>query len=558
MAVLQVLKGLTPGQMFPIEGTHAVLGRHPECDIVLDVGAVSRRHAEIVFVDGEYYVRDLQSRNGTFVNGVAVAGEQRLDENDRLKICDLLFTFHHQLPTGRAATTSLGFETDLALVDDSDDSASKIMSTLGVSSADTGLRVAVRPEIKLRALLEIAHSLGRVLSLDEVLPRILDSLFRIFVQADRAFVLLRETPGGPLVPKAVRHRRESDETVRISRTIVDRAMNLKEAILSADAASDSRFDMSQSVADFRIRSMMCAPLVDSEGRALGVIQVDTLAARSRFQQDDLDLLASVARQAALAVENAQLHEQAIRQERIERDLTLAHEVQKGFLPTGVPRVEGYRFFDFYEPANELGGDFYDYVDLPDGRLAVVVADVSGKGIAASLLMVKLAGEIRFLLASEPQPDRALTLVNRSFLRSHWEGRFVTLVLAVLDPLEHRLAIVNAGHMPPLVRRADGEVEAIGGEQAGLPLGVADDTVYQTVPLVLEPGDSLVMFTDGISEAMGPDAQLYGLARLRSQMARRIDGVESLGRTILDDVQAFVGDLPQNDDMCLACLGRLAE
>ena len=181
----------------------------------------------------------------------------------------------------------------------------------------------------------------------------------------------------------------------------------KQAILSADAASDERFEMSESIVDFRIRSMMCAPLITGEGNALGVIQIDTLDPRNRFNREDLDVLASVACQAAFAVENAQLHETALREQAIKRELAVAHEVQRGFLPAASPNLAGYDFFEFYESANALGGDYYDYVELSGGRLAVVLGDVSGKGISASLLMAKLSAEARFCLASEPTPAAAI-------------------------------------------------------------------------------------------------------------------------------------------------------
>ena len=161
--------------------------------------------------------------------------------------------------------------------------------------------------------------------------------------------------------------------------------------------------MAESIVDFHIRSMICAPLVDRDGNSLGVIQLDTLDPRNRFKKDDLDVLVSVACQAAFAVENAQLHEAAMHDQAIRRELAVAHEVQRGFLPSAAPRIPEYDFFEFYEPANQLGGDYYDYVELPGGRLAVVVADVSGKGISASLLMAKLSAETRYCLASEPSP-----------------------------------------------------------------------------------------------------------------------------------------------------------
>ena len=322
MALLQVLKGLNPGQQFPLEGERTVLGRHPDCDVVLDVGAVSRQHAQIVRDGDDYYAEDLKSRNGTFVNGELISGRRRLADNDRVKICDLLFTFHRQPPTGSTVT----LDTPALMIDDDDEvtTSSTIMSKLDISADESGLRVAVKPEAKLRAMMEISQSLSQTLALDDVLPKILDGLFKIFPQADRGFVVLRDAAKGALVPKAVRHRRAGDEeTARISRTIVETAMESKLAILSADAASDSRFEMSQSISDFQIRSMMCVPLLASGGEAQGVIQIDTTNQRSRFSQDDLDVLASVAGQAAVAIENAQLHERALVQQAIEHDLELA-------------------------------------------------------------------------------------------------------------------------------------------------------------------------------------------------------------------------------------------
>ncbi len=230
-------------------------------------------------------------------------------------------------------------------------------------------------------------------------------------------------------------------------------------------------------------------------------------------------------------------------------------MQRGLLPAAPPQVAGYYFFDFYEPANQVGGDYYDYIELPDDRLAVVLGDVSGKGVSAALLMAKLSGEVRYCLASEADPAAAMNRINDSFSRSGWQDRFVTFVLAVLDSNRHEITLVNAGHMPPLLRHGEGHVEEIGGEQAGLPLGVDDEYEYESFTRPLAPGDFLTLFTDGISEAMNGADELYGLPRLERQLATKSVPVAELGRLILDDVKRFVGGRPQSDDMCLACFGR---
>jgi len=559
MAILRALRGGNPGQQFTLEAAEAVLGRHPECDIVLEAPAVSRQHAKVAQVDGAYFLEDLGSRNGTYLNGRLLTNRQPLSENDQIQICDLMFVFH-QGPASAAATIARPADPDSepVMVDDEQSSNSQIMSKLDVSSGSTGLKLEVNAEAKLKALIEIGQSLGRAVGLDGVLNKLLDSLFTIFGQADRGFVVLKDHATGRLIPKGFRLRRPNDsQPMRISRTIVNSVISSKEAILSADAVNDARFDLSESILDFHIRSIMCVPLVSSDGRGLGAIQIDTLDQRSRFSREDLEVLVSVAYQAAFAVENAQLHETALRDRAIERELAVAHQVQQGFLPAAAPRVPGYDFFEFYEPANKLGGDYFDYVALPADRLAIVVADVSGKGIAASLLMARLSAETRFCLVSEPDLASATGKLNQIFCDSSWEDRFVTFVGIVLDPRRHELTVVNAGHMAPLLRRIDGKIEALGEESAQMPLGVDSESQYIEQRYPVANGDSLVLYTDGITEAMNDSGELYGRQRLWQQLAGEAKGVRHLGLRILDDVKQFVGNRAQSDDMCLTCFGRLA-
>jgi serine phosphatase RsbU (regulator of sigma subunit) len=563
MAVLQTLQGPTPGQVFPLEGNSITLGRHPDCDIVLEAAAVSRQHARILLVDGKFYVEDLNSRNGTLLNGRPLLRREVLREHDQLGVCDLVFIFHHGLPDLElpvARRHEEGAEPPAMVIEDQPATGgSAVMSRVDLSIGPASLRLGANAEAKLKALLEISQNLGKALALKQVLPKLLDSLFTIFIQADRGFVVLREPASGRLVPKAVKYRRGDDrDMIRISRTIINEVMSTKEAILSADAATDQRFDLAESIADFHIRSMMCAPLVNSEGEGIGVIQIDTVNQRNRFSREDLDVLASVACLAAFAVENAELHETLLHEQALERELRVAHEVLRGFLPAASPRLPQYEFFAFYEPANQLGGDYYDYIPLSGGRLAVVVADVSGKGIPASLLMARLSADARYCLASEPTPAEAVGRLNRTFCEAGWEDRFVTLVLAVLDMQRHEVALVNAGHLPPLLRRGPGKIEAVVEAETHLPLGVEYDTRYSQHVLPLEPENLLALYTDGITEAMNDQDQLYGAARLRSQLGSASTRVDRIGRLILEDVKRFIGLRPQSDDMCLVCLGRKGE
>ena len=559
MAILRMLRGPSPGQIITIEGDEAVLGRHPDCTIVLQSASVSRQHAKISKLGETYYVEDLDSRNGTLLNDMPVSGRRPLNENDQLSICDEVFVFHAGSSAGQTPDNTLRDETEMTAMmieDGRPTGKSTIMSWVDISAGSASLQLSVNPEAKLKALVEIGKNLGRALGTEEVLSKILDSLFTIFPQADRGFVVMKNPGDGKLVPKAIKIRRERDEeTLRISRTIVDGVLQGKQAILSADAATDSRFDMAESIVDFHIRSMMCAPLINSEGEALGVIQIDTLDQRSRFGREDLDVLVSVSCQAAFAVENAQMHEMAVRQQALKRELAVAHEVQQRFLPASEPNIPGYGFFQFYEPANQLGGDYYDYVAMPDGRLGIVLADVSGKGISASLLMARLSAETRFCLATEPTPAAALGRLNRVFCGRNWEDRFVTLVLCMLDPTKHEVTIVNAGHMPPVLRSGPGKVEALAEKESSFPIGVVEDVEYSQCTLTLEAGQCITLYTDGISEAMNDADELYGIPRLWDQLRSDISGADRIGQAILDDVKRFVGNRSQSDDMCLACFGR---
>lgn len=565
MAFLRVVLGPQKGREYPLSGAETIVGRHPACQIVIDIGAVSRQHARIVQQSDGFWAEDLQSRNGTLINDHRITTRTRLESGDELKICDVAFQFIDPSAADpssvgsrlirargeRQATPRLG---NTVLIDESSHSGNtSIMSSVEVSSNHQRAQLQATPQAKLRALFEISQALGKVLSLDDVFPKVLDSLFRIFVQADRGFIVMRDDQG-ELVPRWSKTRLgDTHQTMRISRDIVNHVLTTRQAVLSADAASDERFDVSQSVARLRIRSFMCAPLIDGEGKALGVIQLDSLDLSRKFQDEDLEVLATVALQAGIAIDNAQLHEAALRQRELARDLELAHEVQHGFLPLHRPKVEGYEFFDFYDPANHVGGDFFDYVTLPDGRLAVIVADVVGHGIAAALLMAKISSEARFSLAIEADLARAARRLNRALSELQLD-RFVTMVIGLLDPGTARMSLVNAGHMAPLRRLASGEIQQPGKERGGLPLGVIDDFVYEASELELAPGDQLVFMTDGIFECADAHEEQLGLDRVRTILsAEGGRSAEASGNAIVRGVRQHLGRRAPDDDMCLVCL-----
>lgn len=572
MSYLKILKGANSGKFIPLESDRIVFGRHPSCHIVLEDGAVSRQHAQIVESHGSYYLEDLRSRNGTQINDKDVLQPTLMNNGDTLRVCEYEYTFH-DLSSGEvpeetelvkdssrlrkvgssvyeknepARTTDLG--------EDSNERSS-IISRIDVRSG-SGVRLSVKPEAKLRAILEIGQALNRVLNVDEVLPSILDALFQIYPQADQGFVLLREAGGDTPVLRAQKNRRPDDDSMSISQTIVNQAMRTGEAMLSRDASEDSRFVSSESLAGLRIRSMMCAPLVAQNGDRLGVIQVTTFDVRAHFTENDLDLLVNVATQCTLAIENATLHQSMLQQRDLQRELEFAMQVQLGFLPNSRPQQSDYDFSDFYEAAQHVGGDYFDYVELPDGRIAVSVADVAGKGVPAALLMARLYSAARYHLLTKPTVASAMSGLNAEIATSGLGHRFITCALAVIDPSEHTVTLVSAGHLPPVVRRLDGRVRLIEGDDMGLPLGIIPDQEFVQAVFPIEKGETWILYTDGVTEAMNSKRELYGAKRLTSYIGTGPLEVDDLVKGIVDNVAEFSGETAsQSDDLCLVAFQR---
>lgn len=587
MAVLEVLKGITPGQLIPLQSERNVFGRHPHCQVVLDNAAVSRYHAQIVEVHGDYFVEDLRSRNGTFLNELVVEGRQGLKDCDIVRVCDFTFRFLLATPTeskllkpGEEASDS-GVKVGLSAMKDSygihtlsddeaeeviekphqkidDDDRSSIISTLDAGSSSSDLRLSVKPETKLKAILEITKVLAGSLSLEQVLDKTLDALFRIFQQADEGFIMLREQEKKKLVVKATktRHKPDEDDQVHVSMTIVRKALESSEGILSANALEDSRFRASESLSSLRIRSMICAPLVSRELGPLGVIQITTNDVGAQFRSEDLDLLISVAMQVALAVENAYLYQQALKQRDLEKDLEIATQVQLGFLPHARPKLAGYEFADYYEPAQRVGGDYFDYIPLPHGRVAVALADVAGKGVPAALLMARLYSSVRYHLISEPDLATAMTGLNSEISVSGLGHRFITCLIMVIDPTAHQLTLVNAGHLSPLRRDVTGKVIPVGIEESGMPLGILADQKFQQAKFDLIPGEMWLVFTDGVTEAMRNSKDIYGNKRLSEFYATAPGKIDEVVKGVVEDVDLFVQGRPQSDDICMVGFQRL--
>ncbi len=578
MAVLQLIRGGDEGTQYTLEGEQVVVGRHPSCEIVLQSGVVSRRHAQILESHGTFYIEDLRSRNGTYVNDELISGRLELQEGDEIRLCDVVLVFvfspskliatgddkskedvAQTLEVNQADVLGLSGsieesriyipqEVDAAVsVDENFDSSTAIRK---VSSWDQDSS-SVDPNVKLRAILEITQALSRELKVEKVLPKMLTTLFNIFPQAEQGFVLLRDSDSNKLKVKASRARGEQKaDNVAVSMTVVRHAMQTGEAILSKNVSDDSRFKKSTALSRMHIRSIMCVPMVTPEENGIGVIQIVTRDEQSAFSEEDLELLMSLASQAAMAVENARLHEEDLVRREMDRDLGFASQVQLGFLPKSRPKIDGYEFSDFYEAALSVGGDYFDYIQLPGGRIALAIGDVAGKGVPAALLMARLYSSTRFQLLTSSTVEEAVSGLNEEISSSGLGHRFITFALMVIDPKIHEMTIVNAGHLAPLLRHADGTVEAIGTESSSLPLGIVPDLQYQSSTQNLELGDTVIAFTDGVTEVMNGEKEIYGQKRLSELFSSLPGDIQQVIDGIVHQTEDFADGVNTRDDTCM--------
>ena len=563
---LEFLTGGRRGESIPLAKDRVLLGRHPSCDVALADTSVSRHHAVLLREGTGFAIEDLRSRNGTLVNGRRLSGKRSLEAGDEILLGGERLAFRTPRPARQGAAAEADPTPAAApAVGDGQGwiadggSSVLIVSQLDLPEASGEGRSAASAEDQLRVLVGLERAIGSSLSLEEVLPRLLDGLFVAFPRVERGFVFLVEPETGRLLLRATKFRgRPEAGTPRLSRSVLDRVVESRRAILSSDLLHDARFaETSESIAQGWIRSVMCVPICRDDGAVVGVVQLDSAFGGGVFRERDLGLLAGAAGAAAQAVVQALAHDERVRQEKLDRDLEIAGDVQRALLPSSPPEIAGYEVFDFYEPARHVGGDYFAYVPLPDGRIAVVMADVSGKGVPAALVMAVLSGDVKYCLASEPDPVAAVSRINDAFCRSGWDERFATFVTAILDPRTHRATLVSAGHLPVYLREPDGAVRALGPEQGGLPLGMAPDWPYRATEIEIAPGGTLVFFTDGISEAMDVSEGLFGLPRVEAAVAAG-GGPEQIGRRILAEVERHTAGQARSDDMCLVCLGRLEE
>jgi len=572
MPLLTALDGLLAGDSFEIEG-RVVIGRTPDCDITLADPSVSRQHARIEVTPGGVWVEDLLSGNGTLVNGQMIQERTLLHDKDVVEICSHVFRF----TAGQTKVAASGGPppAELPHVEPVDlgipaagpsqalsDRTGAIQGTYDMGATMVGgvFTPSVAGDLakanqRLQSIVRISSAIQTELEIDVLLSAVLDNLLEVFRAAERSALMLYDEAGA-LVSAAARNRSGQDEEVAISRSIVQEAVQKKVAVLSVDAMSDDRFNGAMSIMKLNMRSMMCAPLI-ARDEVLGIIHVDTTQQGRQFTKEDLELLGGVAAQTALAIASAKMHQRLLEQDRMQRDLKVATQVQTSFLPSSTPEVEGMEFATFYRAALDIGGDLYDFVPQPDGGMIIVLGDVSGKGVPAALLMARMSSDVRFRSVQEREPKDILPYLSARMDETGMSDAFVTMALLRVDPETHEMLIANAGHCDPLVRRgADGEVVRVGGEP-GFPLGIMPDYEYEQSTYVLQPGDVVCLVSDGVTEAMDAEKNQYTEDRLIRLMATAPGTAQGILDAILADVKSHVGDTAQSDDLTCVCFGVVA-
>lgn len=305
--------------------------------------------------------------------------------------------------------------------------------------------------------------------------------------------------------------------------------------------------------NYRTRAMLCVPL-KARGRTLGVIQVmNKQVPPFHFTQEEMEMLITIASSAAVAIDTARMHRLIIQKETLERDLALAKEVQQSFLPTSLPVSRTFDFFAVNRPALEIGGDFYNFFELPDQRIGVVIGDVSGKGIAAALFMARLTSDLQYHALLLEQPAELLGRINTLLCQRAKHGMFVTLIYLVLNPETGHIVFSNAGHLSPICS-GDSAPSVVGQESAkGPPLGIIDGLTFAQEELVLARGQTLALYTDGITEAKNNYGDLFGLDRLLSTLATPCASARKMAAAVSTAVDRFILSQGRSDDITLVTL-----
>jgi len=355
---------------------------------------------------------------------------------------------------------------------------------------------------------------------------------------------------GSLSVTSVKTTKKEGERLSQGEGIASWVAQHKESLVVNDVDGDERFcsRIFQDL-DFKIKSTICVPLMVKD-RIIGVIQVCNKKKVIFFDKEDEHLLVSFAVHAAIAIENAKLYQEVAEKERMKRELEIAHSLQTSLLPDKPPQAKGYQIAAISVPAREVGGDFYDFIDVAEGRIGLVIGDVAGKGLPAALFMALSRSFVRAEAIGNLKAPAVLEKANRLISEDAKEGMFVTVFYGILDVLGRKLRFSNAGHNPPLLfRSATGECEEL--RLPGIALGAFDEAKFQEQDIVLRSGDLVIFYTDGVTEPINYNQEQFGMERLISLIKHHHRmSAEEVVRIISERVKQFAGDQPQFDDFTL--------
>ena len=536
----------------PVDKDVVSIGRSKRNHLVLADQWLSRHHAEIRKENGTFYIHDLDSRNGTLVNGVRINRRAPLQDGDVVTLGDQTLTFMQQ-PTGSVVlsdsanpeldlegTVVVPTEDLLAQARQQEDTWERVARPRRGSPDDSA--AIIKQNQVLSALSEASMALISDRPVDELLDFILELAFKV-VRPERGALMLIKGEAGQLQVESVRTNSDNDpgaakEEITFSRTIADKVIGEKVSILTSNAMTDPRFRSQDSIVSFGIRSAMCVPLWNNTS-VTGLIYVDRLIQEKVFTQDDLSLLTSLANVAAIKLENAKLVEQMIEKKRMEHELAIAGDIQQNLLPREAPTIEGWDITGRNTPCYTIGGDYFDFIHRPTGRLAFALGDVSGKGAGAALMMMVLRATVHSA-ASQKEKDvvSIMSETNTAMYHNSPGHAYVTFFVGDLDPETGDLLYVNAGHIPPIVYRAkSGEVDRL--ETGGTVVGMFETAPFEQGHTKLETGDTLIVFTDGISESWSADGEEFGEERLEELVKNKAPlSASELMATIQKEVDSY--------------------
>jgi len=543
---LRVLETNGAERQVPIASTPFTIGRQKGNELTLSDTRISRQQAKIDLVDGKYVLEDLQSRHGTFVNG------QKINARHELKARD---TIEFGVPDSFRVVYEVGEETSVA------DLVNRVDATPATPATSREL-------YHLGVLLEVVRVMHTSLALEDLLISVVDAAIQV-THTERGALLLRE-PGaaeGELAPSVARDHRHGTldpKELQISTSILKQVVKSRRELVVSDpgdalGALDRRGQ--DSMARLELRTVIAIPLeklpaigssdttvYGKPAELLGVLYLDSRAVGSAFSDLDRQTLRALALEAATVVENARLFSASREKERLEHEMQIAMGIQQQLLPKSFPDAKEFSITGLNIACQSIGGDYFDAIGLPGGRCGVVVADVSGKGIPAALLASMLQGVFSATAGMDIPLNTIGARVNKYLCERTGDDRYATLFYSVLDPSGH-LEYINAGHCSPFVRTTLGQIYTLASDN--FPMGMFDFAEYHAGKAQLQPGDFLIIYTDGFSEAHNLRNEMFSENGLR-EILRTFNGstAQELSDFVQAGVRAFTGGAAQSDDMTL--------